>query len=201
MKKILMLTTVALLGTTSLVAAQETTATADAFGLPQVQEDNLLIVLPLVTATADGTVEIRGIAGEQEGQVFGSQPVTAGANENVRISLTQAPNADAVMAVLVIDGQDAAMQEIELSPPGEESSRGGGEEDDDSEGEPGSSSDDDEGNADGDSAAGGGDDEGDGNGSDDAGGGDDGGNDGGGDDNGGNGGGDGGGGDGDGGNG
>lgn len=137
MKKILMLTTVALLGTTSLVAAQETTATADAFGLPQVQEDNLLVVLPLVTATADGTVEIRGIAGEQEGQVFGSQPVTAGANENVRISLTQAPNADAVMAVLVIDGQDTAMQEIELSPPGGDSNRGGGEEDDNDEGEAG----------------------------------------------------------------
>ena len=137
MKTILMLTTVALLGTTGLVAAQETTATENAFGLPEVQEDNMLIVLPLVTATADGMVEIRGIAGDQEGEVFGSQPVTAGANENVRVSLTTAPNADAVVAVLVVDGVDAATQEIRLSPPGGDSDRGGGEEDGDSEGEAG----------------------------------------------------------------
>lgn len=124
MNKILMLTTVALLGTTSLVAAQETTATENAFGLAQVQEDNLLVVLPLVTATADGVVEVRGLAGDQEGQVFASQPVTAGANENVRISLQQAPNAEAVMVVLVIDGADVAMQEIRLSPPGNNDSSG-----------------------------------------------------------------------------
>ncbi len=138
MNKILMLTTVALLGTTTLVAAQETTATENAFGLAQVQEDNLLIALPLVTATADGMVEIRGIAGEQEGQVFASQPVTAGANENVRISLVQAPNAEAVMAVLVIDGVDVAMQEVRLAPPGNDDSSGDNQEDGDDEGEAGS---------------------------------------------------------------
>ncbi|HVG47433.1 MAG TPA: hypothetical protein VM899_04770 [Rubellimicrobium sp.] len=140
MKKILMLTTVALLGTTGLVAAQETTATENAFGLPEVQEDNLLIALPLVTATADGVVEIRGIAGEQEGQVFASQPVTAGANENVRISLLQAPNAEAVMAVLVIDGADVAMQEIRLDSPGNDDSGGDDQEDGDDEGESGDDS-------------------------------------------------------------
>ncbi len=137
MKNILMLTTVALLGSTALVAAQETTATDNAFGLAEVQEDNQLIVLPLVTATADGTVEIRGIAGEQEGEVFGSQVVTAGANENVRVSLLAAPNADAVLAVLVVDGVDVATQEIRLSPPGGDSNRGGGEEDGGDEGESG----------------------------------------------------------------
>ncbi|EYD76450.1 hypothetical protein Rumeso_01871 [Rubellimicrobium mesophilum DSM 19309] len=139
MKTILMLTTAALLGTAGLVAAQETTATEDAFGLAQVQEDNMLVELPLVTATADGTVEIRGIAGDQEGQVFGSQPVTAGANENVRVTLLQAPNAETVLAVLVIDGADVASQEIRLSAPGGDSSSGG-EEDGDSEGEAGSDS-------------------------------------------------------------
>jgi len=137
MKNILMLTTVALLGTTSLVAAQETTATENAFGLAEVQEDNLLIALPLVTATADGVVEIRGIAGEQEGEVFASQPVTAGANENVRISLVQAPNAEAVMAVLVIDGVDVAMQEVRLGAPGNDDSSGDNQEDGDDEGEAG----------------------------------------------------------------
>lgn len=172
MKKILMLTTAVLLGTSGMVAAQETTATADAFGLVQVQEDNQLIVLPLVTATADGVVEIRGIAGEQEGQVFGTQPVTAGANENVRITLLQAPNADAVVAVLVVGGADVATQEVRLSPPGGDSNRGGGEEDDDSEGEPGGDSDSNDDNG-GDATNG---DNGGGNGGDN-GGGDDGGND------------------------
>jgi hypothetical protein len=137
MKTILMLTTVALLGSTGLVAAQETMATENAFGLPEVQEDNMLIVLPLVTATADGMVEIRGIAGEQEGEVFGSQVVTAGANENVRISLTGAPNADSVLAVLVVGGADVAEQQVQLSPPGGESNRGSGEEDGGDEGEAG----------------------------------------------------------------
>lgn len=138
MKKILMLTTVALLGTTGLVAAQETTATENAFGLAEVQEDNLLIALPLVTATADGAVEIRGIAGEQEGQVFGTQPVTAGANENVRISLLQAPNAEAVMAVLVVGGVDVAMQEIRLDAPASDDAGDDNQEDGDDEGEAGS---------------------------------------------------------------
>ncbi len=175
MKNILMLTTVALLGSTALVAAQETTATENAFGLAEVQEDNQLIVLPLVTATADGIVEIRGIAGDQEGQVFGSQPVTAGANENVRVTLLQAPNADAVLAVLVIDGVDTATQEIRLSPPGGDSDRGGDEEDGGDEGEAGT----DDGNDDG-AGSGGGDNDGDGNnGGDDAGHGGDGGGDGG----------------------
>ena len=141
MKNILMLTTVALLGSTALVAAQETTATENAFGLAEVQEDNQLIVLPLVTATADGTVEIRGIAGEQEGEVFGSQVVTAGANENVRVSLLAAPNADAVLAVLVVDGVDVATQEVRLSPPGGDSNRGGDEEDGGDEGESGTDND------------------------------------------------------------
>ena len=153
MKKILMLTTVALLGTTGLVAAQETTATEDAFGPAQVQEDNMLIVLPLVTATADGTVEIRGIAGEQEGQVFGTQPVTAGANENVKVTLLQSPNADSVVAVLVVDGADVATQEIRLSPPGDTATRGSGEEDGGDEGETGT----DDGNDDGAGDNGGGD--------------------------------------------
>jgi hypothetical protein len=134
MNKITTLAAAFLLGTATFAAAQETTATENAFGLPQVQEDNLLIELPLVTATADGVVEIRGIAGEQEGEVFGSQPVTAGANENVQITLTTAPNASAVMAVLVVDGVDAAMQEVEMAPPGPDD---GDDSDGDDEGESG----------------------------------------------------------------
>jgi hypothetical protein len=110
--------TVALLGTTGLAVAQDTLATEDAFGVPEVQSDNMLIVLPLVTATADGVVEIRPVVDDRADQVLGSHVVTAGANENVRVSVLQKPLADAVMAVLVIDGQDVAMQQIQLSPPG-----------------------------------------------------------------------------------
>jgi hypothetical protein len=145
MKPILMLAAVALLGTTSLVAAQETTATENAFGLAQVQDDNMLIVLPLITATADGVVEIRGIAGDQEGEVFATHPVTAGANENVRVSLVQAPNADSVLAVLVVDGVDVATQQIELSGPGSDSDEGSADGGDGADGE--SSSDEDSGEA------------------------------------------------------
>lgn len=118
MNKIMTLAAAALLGSVTFAAAQETLATENAIALPDVQEDNLLIVLPLVTATADGEVQIRPIVDDRADEVLGSTPVSAGANENVRITLTTAPLADAVNAVLVIDGQDVAMQEVELAPVG-----------------------------------------------------------------------------------
>ena len=67
-----------------------------------------------MTATADGEVQIRRIAGENEGEVLGSVPVTAGANENVRITLLTQPNADSVLAVLVEGGVDVTFEDLPL---------------------------------------------------------------------------------------
>ncbi|TNC51888.1 hypothetical protein FHG66_03490 [Rubellimicrobium rubrum] len=122
MNKFVILVAAAMIGSATLVTAQETTATENAFGIIPVQDgNNLLIEIPLVTATTDGEVQIYSIVDERQGEPLGTGPVTAGANENVRITLTTRPIADAVLAVLVIDGQAVAQQEIELSPQGGES--------------------------------------------------------------------------------
>ncbi|TNC73017.1 hypothetical protein [Rubellimicrobium roseum] len=126
MNKLAILAAAALIGSAGLATAQETLATADAFGIIPVQDSNNVIEIPLVTATADGEVQIRRIAGTNEGEVLGSIPVTAGANENVRITLLTPPNADSVLAVLVEGGADVAEQEIEMSPPGNPGGDGDG---------------------------------------------------------------------------
>ena len=139
MNKFVILVAAAMIGSASLATAQETTATENAFGIIPVQEgNNLLIEIPLVTATADGEVQIYSVVDERQGEPLGSLPVTAGANENVRITLTTRPIADAVLAVLVIDGQAVAQQEIELSPQGGSDNDDGGDDGDGSDGEGGS---------------------------------------------------------------
>lgn len=131
MNKLAILAAAALIGTAGLATAQDTLATANAFGIVPVQDSNNVIEIPLVTATADGEVQIRRITGENEGEVLGSVPVTAGANENVRITLLTPPNADAVLAVLVENGADVANVEIEMNP------QGGGDDSDTTEGDGG----------------------------------------------------------------
>ena len=142
MNKFVILAAAAMIGSASLATAQETTATENAFGIIPVQDgNNLLIEIPLVTATADGEVQIYSIVDERQGEPLGTLPVTAGANENVRITLTTRPIADAVLAVLVIDGQAVAQQEIELSPQGGESGNSDGDnsgDNDSNDGEAGS---------------------------------------------------------------
>ncbi|MBP1805320.1 hypothetical protein [Rubellimicrobium aerolatum] len=118
MNKLVILAAAALIGAAGLASAQDTLATADAFGTIPVQEDNQLIVLPLVTATADGEVQIRRITGENEGEVLATAPITAGANEDVRITLIRPANASAVLAVLVVGGVDVASAEVQLAPVG-----------------------------------------------------------------------------------
>ncbi|WP_210527990.1 hypothetical protein [Rubellimicrobium arenae] len=140
MNKLVILAAAALIGTAGLATAQDTLATSDAFGIIPAQADNALIVLPLVTSTADGEVQIRRITGENEGEVLGSAPITAGANENVRITLLQRPNAGAVQAVLVVGGQDVAAQEVEIG-----SAEAGGGSGDTPSGESSSGSDNDNG--------------------------------------------------------
>lgn len=103
-----------LFATTTLATAQMTTATENAFGIMPVQTDNMLIEIPLITATADGVVEIRPVVDDRADQVLGSQVVTAGANENVLVTLTQAPLANTVRAVLIVDGQIVATQDIDF---------------------------------------------------------------------------------------
>jgi hypothetical protein len=116
MKKILMLTTVALLGTTSLVSAQETSTTAvSAFSIQaeQVQQSDGVINLGLVTSEADGVIEIYDIDDTELTEMLGSGAVTAGANTDVKITMMRAADSD-VMAVLRVDGVVVATTEVDL---------------------------------------------------------------------------------------
>lgn len=116
MKKILMLTTVALLGTTSLVSAQETSTTAvSAFSIQaeQVQSSDGVLNLGLVTSEADGVIEIYDIDDTAMAEMLGSETVTAGANTDVKITLMRATDSD-VMAVLRVDGAVVATTEVDL---------------------------------------------------------------------------------------
>ena len=116
MKKILMLTTVALLGTTSLVSAQESSTTAvSAFSIEaeQVQSSDGVLNLGLVTSEADGVIEIYDIDDTAMAEMLGSETVTAGANTDVKITLMRATDSD-VMAVLRVDGAVVATTEVDL---------------------------------------------------------------------------------------
>jgi len=116
MKKFLMLTTVALLGTTSLVSAQETSTTAvSAFSIQaeQVQSSDGVLNLGLVTSEADGVIEIYDIDDTAMAEMLGSETVTAGANTDVKITLMRATDSD-VMAVLRVDGEVVATTEVDL---------------------------------------------------------------------------------------
>ena len=116
MNKFLMLTTVSLLGTTSMVAAQETSTTAvSAFSIEaeQVQESDGLLNLGLVTSEADGVIEIYDIDDVNMEEMLGSETVTAGANTDVKITLMRATDSD-VMAVLRVDGAVVATTEVDL---------------------------------------------------------------------------------------
>jgi hypothetical protein len=109
-----MLTTVALLGTTGWVAAQETTA-VDAFSIDaeQVQNSDGVISLGLVTASQDGVIEIYDIDDTELADMLGSQVINAGANPDVKINLTRAADSD-VMAVLRVNGAVVATTEVDL---------------------------------------------------------------------------------------
>lgn len=113
MKSILTLATVAFLGTTGLVAAQESGTAVDAFSLPQAQRDDGVIELGTVTAQADGVIEIYDAGDTEMATILGSEPVTAGANTDVKVTLTTQPISD-VVAVLRVNGEVVAQETIEL---------------------------------------------------------------------------------------
>lgn len=98
------------------VAAVATAATANTsyFSLTEVIDDQSYIEIDQVRAAQNGVVEIYDYRLGERGALLGSEPVNAGANADVKISLDRQPLGD-VMAVLVSNGQVLATQEYDVA--------------------------------------------------------------------------------------
>ena len=108
MPKLLALTLAALVGSTTLAAAEST------FTLPQVQDDDSIVELGRINADGDGVVHIYALDAGKMGALIGSEAIRAGTNSDVRVPLIDNPKQDA-MAVLEVDGQVVATQEVRFN--------------------------------------------------------------------------------------
>lgn len=91
-----------------------TTLGENYFGMSPVQTaGQTLLELDLVVASGPGTVEIYDAADTGLQRLLGSEPVRAGANTDIKVSIVPPPVRDAV-AVLRVDGTIVAQQRIEI---------------------------------------------------------------------------------------
>mgnify|MGYP000187875344 CR=1 FL=1 len=89
-------------------------ATADTyFGLTGVMEEDSSLMIETVTADSAGVLEIYDYHTGERGELLATEPLNAGANNDVLVDLGATPRGD-VLAVVMIDGEMAAMAEIEL---------------------------------------------------------------------------------------
>ena len=96
------------------VAATAGAASANTFGFQESVEDRSNIELGLVTAAADGVVEIYNLQTGQQGALLGSTMVNAGANDDVLINIGNGFKTD-VLAVLKVDGQIVASEAFDVA--------------------------------------------------------------------------------------
>ncbi|NBD29665.1 MAG: hypothetical protein GVY31_06460 [Alphaproteobacteria bacterium] len=89
-------------------------ATADTyFGLTGVMDEDSSLMIETVTADSAGVLEVYDYHTGELGDLLGSEELNAGANSDVLIDLGAQPRGD-VMALVKIDGEIAAMAEIDL---------------------------------------------------------------------------------------
>ncbi len=108
MTKLIALAAAALVGSATFAAADSS------FAYQRNLDSSSILDLGTVTADAAGTVEVYDFRGGELGALLGSQTVAAGANSNVRINVNDSPNFD-VVAILKIDGRDAAVREYQIA--------------------------------------------------------------------------------------
>lgn len=86
-------------------------AAADSFSF-NTGFDSQSIELGQVSSSANGVVSIYDYHAGQQGELLGTEDVFAGANYDVRVTLDQ-PAVNDVIAVLTVDGQIVATQELD----------------------------------------------------------------------------------------
>ena len=89
-------------------------ASANTFGLSEVQGSPTLLSIGTIVSDGAGVVEVYDRWAGQQGQLLGTEAVRAGANSDVRIPLRFAPHGD-VVAVLKVDGEVVAQQVIRMA--------------------------------------------------------------------------------------
>lgn len=98
--------------TAATLLASTTYAVADSnFTLPLAQERDGIAELGRINADSDGVVEIYRLEGDQLGTLLGTEPVHAGTNSDVRVSVAHNQMSNA-RAVLVVNDEIVATQDI-----------------------------------------------------------------------------------------
>ena len=99
---------------TAAAAITATAASADSyFSLGETLEDSATLELGTIKSQGDGVVEIYNYAGGQVGALLGTEAVTAGANQDVRVKIGSHYLND-VIAILKVDGQTVATQDYDI---------------------------------------------------------------------------------------
>ncbi|WP_210529516.1 hypothetical protein [Rubellimicrobium arenae] len=97
----------------SILLGAGAASASNTFALSEVQGSQTLIELGTVVAGDHGRVAIHDYHAGQKGRLLGSAAVRAGANSDVKVSLTPSTT-DKVLAVLLVDGQAVAQQIIRI---------------------------------------------------------------------------------------
>ena len=95
--------------TAATVALTAGAASANSFGFQENVMDRNSIELDLVTASADGVVEIYDLRGD----LLGATMVNAGANDDVRINIGNGYKTD-IVAVLKVGAQEVASETFDV---------------------------------------------------------------------------------------
>jgi hypothetical protein len=104
-KSIALATLIAATGTTAFAASSNISA-------DETQDFFNSVDLDFVRSAGNGTVAIYDYSNGEQGKLLGEHKIHAGANQDVNVRLS--PGAlDDVVAVLTVDGQSVAFQEIE----------------------------------------------------------------------------------------
>jgi len=90
------------------------TATAETyFGITGEMDEDATLMIETVTTDSAAVLEVYDYHTGERGDLLATEQLAAGANSNVRVDLSEQPRGD-VMAVVMIDGEAAAMTEIDL---------------------------------------------------------------------------------------
>jgi len=98
----------------ALIATAGTASASNYFGVEMAQDSTSYVPVELVNASGDGIVEIRDFRLGEAGELLGTTDVHAGANHNLKVNIGTRPLGD-VIAILKVDGQIVATQEIDIT--------------------------------------------------------------------------------------
>lgn len=99
-----------------ILASSATLATAavDNIFVDGSQHNRGYIDIDLVRTTVDGFIEIREVDGGEPGRLLATRAVHAGANDNMRVGLSQPPHEEVVLMLFGADNQLLDSVEVDI---------------------------------------------------------------------------------------